>query len=146
MAQGQAFKVPKVVDGQIVQEYKYKNEDGELITSTKVIVDSAEPDWAALIGQEVMNLIESGELELPSAAVNLRIEDLTSSLTNGQYTYSLDPAAAAGKISIYLNGLNVTADTTLASDGLSFTVDSEYPTDFFEDSTLLVHYVPIVED
>jgi len=145
MAQGQAFKVPKVVDGQIVQEYKYKNEDGELVTSTKVIVDSTEPDWAALIGEEVMSLVESGELELPSGAVNLRIEDLSSSLTNGQYTYSLDPAAAAGKISIYLNGLNVTADTTLAADGTSFTVDSEYPSDFFEDSTLLVHYVPVSE-
>jgi len=147
MAQGQAFKIPiEGSDGQIKQEYKYKNADGVLVTSTKVIVDVEDIDWANIVGEEVMKLIESGDLTLPSTAVNIRIEDKTSLLTNGQYTYPLDPAAAAGKLSIYLNGLNVTADTVLAADGLSFTVDAEYPTNFFENSTLLVHYVPIAGD
>ena len=146
MAQGVAFKIPTKVGDQITQEYKYKDENGAVITAEKVILDTEEVDWAELVGQEIINLLNSGQLVLPDATsvtVNLRRESLTDQLANDKYTYSLNSPAKAGKFMVYLNGLNTTEDVELSSDGESFTFSSEYPSDVFEDSTLFVDYIEV---
>jgi len=144
MAQGVAFKIPTKVGDQITQEYKYKDESGAVITAEKVILDTAEVDWAGVVGQEIINLLASGELTLPNTAsvtISLKRESLTGQMEASKYTYALSSVASSGQFMAYLNGLNVTEDVVLAADGLSFTFDSEYPSDIFEDSTLFVDYI-----
>jgi hypothetical protein len=146
MAQGVAFKIPTKVGDQITQEYKYKDESGTVITAEKVILDTEEVNWAELVGQEIINLLNSGQLTLPSATsvtINLRRESLTDQLESNKYTYNLNSPAKAGKFMVYLNGLNTTEYVELSGDGESFTFAAEYPSDIFEDSTLFVDYIEV---
>ena len=146
MASGPAFKIPKIVEGQIRVEYRYKDEHGALTSGEKVIIDAEDVNWAKFVGQEVMNLLNTGELEFPEAAsvsVNLRRESLTDQMESDKYTYSLSSQAKFGKFMAYLNGQNVTEDVELSADGLSFTFDPEYPGDIFVGSKLFVDYIEV---
>ena len=143
MASGTAFKIPTKVGNQITQEYKYKDESGTVITAEKVILDT-DGTGTELVGQEIINLLSSGQLTLPGAtsvSINFKRESLTDQMEAAKYTYALSSVATSGQFMAYLNGLNVTEDVVLAADGLSFTFDSEYPSDIFEDSTLFVDYI-----
>jgi hypothetical protein len=146
MASGAAFKLPKKVGNQITQEYRYKDESGSLVSGQKVIIDTDDVDWAESVGQEIMNLLASGELVLPDAAagsISLRRESLTEQMESDKYIYQLSAAAKTGKFMVYLNGLNVTLDVELSEDGGSFTFNSEYSGDMFGEygATIFVDYI-----
>mgnify|MGYP001386256468 CR=1 FL=1 len=148
MASGPAFKVPKKVGDQITQEYRYKDRDGNLISGKKVIIDTEDVDWASLVGEEIMSLLNTGELTLPDAAsvtVNLKREYLTDQMEYGRHTYQLSSAAKHGQFAAYLNGLNVTGDVELAADGRSFEFNSEYEDGMFAEdgATIFVDYIEL---
>ena len=150
MASGPAFKITKrKTDGTLEKEILVKNLDGSISRVTQTVFEAGGPAVPATFSEEITRLIDIGEIELPAAGIsNSYIVEITDQLTAGKYTYNIvDSSGASKKASsvfrVFLDGMNVTPDVTLAANGLTFTFMAEYPTESFgyPESKLVIDFI-----
>ena len=124
MAIGSIKRFPqKNPDGTITTERMIRDENGNFITITEEV-------------QEVGG---------PSSAVGkpAHIVEISDQLQIGKYNYLFKDLSGNQKASsniyrVFYNGVNMTSETTLSSDGLSFSFSSSLPEEFFSTNEVLI--------
>ncbi len=123
MAIGSIKRFPqKNPDGTVTTERMIRDENGNFVTITEQV-------------QEVGG---------PSAESKpAHIVDISDQLQVGKYNYlfknlSGDQKASSNIYRVFYNGVNMTSETTLSSDGLSFSFSSSLPEEFFSINEVLI--------
>jgi hypothetical protein len=147
MASGPATKFPTTSsDGTISVERTVKDEDGNLVKINQIIFDEDSPTVSSEFAQEIVDLINSGEVSAPVAS-NQYLVNISDQVEFGKYIYQVVDKTGAAKVSsdifrVFFNGLNVTIDVTLSEDGKSFEFSEDYdPSDFNDSDFLVIDYV-----
>jgi len=136
-----SFSPPGVVseDGlKITQVYLRRNQDGSVVKGTRLVEDATDGSEISSVSRQVVENIESGEVSVSS--IDLLWFDMSDLLESGKYTYDIDPVLEVDidTVSVFFNGLLV--NSSVEKGAMSFTFDSEHPSDFFDSGNLSIIY------
>ena len=143
MASGPATRIARRLgDGTIKKEGLVKNADGSISKIDQIIIDSSDPVVPQDFAQEIINLINNGDVTFPSGP-NQYIVNISDQLEVGKYNYSFVDNDGNQKISsdiyrIFYNGINVTRDVNLSNDKKTFTFSNLYDPNQFDDTSVLI--------
>ena len=71
-------------------------------------------------------IIETKEISsISGASFSLYVDNLSSDVTDGKLSYTINFSMVTSSLSIYYNGLNIIKDVTIQSTN-TFVIDSEY--------------------
>jgi hypothetical protein len=108
-------------------ELKYRTSTGELRTQILEDKTAAGVSTIALEG-------------VATQTIDLKKEDLSSSITSGKVAYTLTDNFTENSICIYLNGINVSGDITVTSSN-AFTFSGDYSNSIATTDEILAVYV-----
>ena len=138
MAQGRIHRFARRKDDGSIQGSKAViEEDGSISTVDEIIFTSESPVITPNFTDEINNLIQSGQINIPQAESSTHhIVDISDQLESGKYIYLFknkagDQIKASDIYRIFLDGVNVSEDTELSEDRYSFVFSELYPEDHF---------------
>lgn len=124
----------QVVDGLVRQSYSYYNEDTGAIESKSFILEDEE---GKSVSQSILNSIDNTIRNYVDSAIDETVTDIvinnitanvsyvTEILIDNNQVYTTSFPYVDDSISVFLNGINVTSDSTIQTD-TTFILHSEY--------------------
>ena len=136
-------------DGSIEQKRVVIEADGSRAVIDEVVFTSDSPIINANFTDEINNLIQSGQIIIPSSdSLSHHIADITDQLESGKYTYNIvsregAPLRTGDIFRVFLDGVNVSQDVVLSDDRTTFTFIDLYPANVFgaQNTRLVIDFI-----